>query len=42
MAELGNDLYNPRVDYTRRIKGEILPASTTMLVRVMTMSGLNY
>lgn len=42
MAEFGNDMYNPDVNYAKRVKTKEIPSSTVVLIRLMGISTLSY
>lgn len=42
MGEIGMDMYNPVVNYTRKVRNTIMPASTVVQIRIMSFSTLNY
>ena len=43
MAEVSTDLYNPLVNYTRKIRNEAkIPPSTVIFIRMIALSALDY
>jgi hypothetical protein len=42
LGELGDDMYNPRVSYHKRVSNREIPGSTVLLVRVIGLSTLDY
>lgn len=43
LAEVGTDLYNPLVNYTRKVRNQSrLPPSTIIFIRMVALSALDY
>ena len=42
LVELGDDMYNPMVNYTKKIRKTNIPSSTVLLIKIMTINTLEY
>ena len=42
LVELGDDMYNPKINYTKKVRKTNIPSSTVLFIKIMTINSLEY